>query len=60
MYGIRNPLLNWFRDYSTGRRHIVVVESVCSEWKKNHSEVQQSLILGPTLELIANKSAPPA
>ena len=51
MYGIRNPLLDWFRDYSTGRRHRVIIDDVCSYWKEFHSGVPQGLILqlGPTL-----------
>ena len=34
MYGLRNPLLNWFRDYLTGRRHRVLVEDVSQNGKK--------------------------
>ena len=52
MYGIRNPLLDWFRDYLIGRRHRVIIDDVCSYWKEVHSGVPQGSILGPTLFII--------
>ncbi|CAB4033408.1 Hypothetical predicted protein [Paramuricea clavata] len=31
MYGIRNPLVNWFQDYLTGRRHRIIIDDNLSE-----------------------------
>ena len=52
MYGIRNPLLDWFQDYLAGRRHRVIIDDVCSYWKEVHLGVPQGSILGPTLFII--------
>ncbi len=50
--GIRDPLLHWFKDYVTDRRHRVVIDGAYSDWKYVHSGVPQGSIIGPIMFLI--------
>jgi len=52
MFGLRNPLLAWIKDYLTNRRHRVIIEGTASDWKPLTSGVPQGSIIDPILFLV--------
>ena len=50
--GIKGPLLVWFRSYSSGRRHRVIIDNEASDFPPVASGVPQGSILGPLLFLV--------
>ena len=49
MIGVRDPLLAWFRNYLTNRRHRTVIEGHASDWKYVPSGMPQGSTIGPLL-----------
>ena len=47
--GIRGTLLNWIRNFLTGRQHRVCLRGSSSSWLPVHSGVPQGTVLGPIL-----------
>jgi len=52
MFGLRNPLLAWIKDYLTNRRRRVIIEGTASDWKPVTSGVPQGSIIDPILFLV--------
>jgi len=52
IFGLRNPLLAWIKDYLTNRRHRAIIEGTASDWKPVTSGVPQRSIIDPILFLV--------
>ena len=51
-YGIKNRLLDWFRNYLSDRKQRVCMDGYNSTWKSINAGVPQGSILGPYLFLL--------
>ena len=47
--GLQGELLNWIKDFLTGRKQRVMVNNTCSEWSDVISRIPQGSVLGPIL-----------
>lgn len=59
-YGIEGEVLNWIKDFLTGRRQRVVINGKYSEWKDVTSGIPQGSVLGPVLFIIYMNDMPDA